>query len=494
MANHINFLLVVAAFGAYYYIQQSLQPTQKTVIVVGGGLAGASAAIEAHSEGSRVIILEKEKDLGGNSAKASSGINGVGSVAQKEKGVEDDVKKFVGDVVESGHGLADEQLVQILAEQSASAIQFLTSHGVNLDVLAQLGGHSSPRTHRPSPPKDKPPVNVGFAIMRALKEYIADLPEEEATVIKHAHVTQLLTDDKNGKKRVKGVVYKNQEGNDVEVKGDAVILTTGGYSFNTKMLEKFAPHVAHLSTTNGDFALGEGIDLAAPLSPSLRLMDQVQVHPTCFVDVNDLNSRRRFLAPEALRGSGGILLNHKGERFANELGLRDYVTKQIFQQQQEEEGPATAFLLLSEEAVEIFQRPNLKFYKFKKLVREFEGGVREFAEEFNLPVERVIESIVKYQKQKEEGQDEFGKKTFPASFNVDSPVHAMVITPCIHYTMGGLQISKNGEVLDSSLEPIKGLFAAGEVTGGVHGANRLAGNSLLECTVFGRLAGENASK
>ena len=274
-----------------------------------------------------------------------------------------------------------------------------------------------------------------------------------------------------------------------------------------------------------------------------------------------------------------------GKRFANELGLRDYVTKQIFDNCKHflflpppsiiplsyppsllppsqlgepinEGGPTVAFLLMSPEAVDIFQKPNMGFYFFKKLVREYES-LEVFSKEFGVPLDAIREryllnfhfmiivaiffclelifffffffflSIVSYNKNKEKGSDEFGKTTFPASFSTEGPIYGMMITPGIHYTMGGkekmrkqnertkiqklkpninkqknsfpshpgLQTNSNCQVENKHTnEPIPGLFAAGEVTGGVHGANRLAGNSLLECTVFGRLAGEEASK
>uniref|UniRef100_A0A7S4NZB9 fumarate reductase (NADH) n=1 Tax=Paramoeba aestuarina TaxID=180227 RepID=A0A7S4NZB9_9EUKA len=298
------------------------------------------------------------------------------------------------------------------------------------------------------------------------------------------------------KKAVRGVVYEDPEKTEHRIEADAVILTTGGYSFNSEMIKQYAPHIAHLSTTNGSFAMGEGIDLAAPLTPALRLMDQIQVHPTSFVDPNDINSHFRILAPEALRGSGGILLNHEGKRFVNELGLRDYVTKQIFEHCRpiKEGGPVVAYLLLSQEAADLFQKPNLGFYIFKKLVKEY-SSVKTFGEEFGIDVAVIEESLKVYNQKKKEGGDEFGKKTFPAAFSVDEPVYAMMITSGIHYTMGGLQTNSNCEVESThNNEPIPGLFAAGEVTGGLHGANRLGGNSLLECTVFGRMAGQQASK
>jgi len=494
--------LLVVVVALYVFTQEREERKERrVVIVVGGGLAGLSATIEAHKRGSIVFLLDKEENLGGNSAKASSGINGIHTPAQHNASVFDTKKSFLGDVLHSGHGLSDETLASLLVSRSTNAVKFLESFGINLSVLSQCGGHSHPRTHRCPPPQNKPPVNVGFAITSTLIKHLKSLPKDEIKILTKARVTRLLSNEGGD---IVGVAYQDSESKEIEIKGNAVILTTGGYSWSSELLSKYAPHTVGLSTTNGPFATGDGIHLGLSAGAQLRLMDQVQVHPTCFVESTDIYSQRRFLAPEALRGSGGILLNHEGRRFVNELGLRDHVTAQIFTHCQEAElkeekkeknkkTPKVAHLLLSENAVEIFQAPNLGFYKFKKLVT-VHSSPRDFAIANALEPEIVEQSIQHYIEAKNgERVDEFGKTTFPASFSLSGSLHTMMITPCIHYTMGGLSITPNAEVLNEKGEVIKGLLAAGEVTGGLHGANRLAGNSLLECTVFGRIAGERAS-
>jgi len=523
--------IVLAVLGAIFYNGQSVPSVPSIpefrVVVVGGGLAGLSAAIEAARSGAFVTIVDKEKNLGGNSAKASSGINAVGTPAQVLLHSGDSSEVFVSDTIASGHGYSDEALVRVAAEQSSAAVDFLTGLGVRLDLLSQCGGHSYARTHRQSIQPGQRATNIGFTITSALKVrtvhqarpclpplcrvdqpgrtgaqgYVAEKLEERITVLPHTRAVRLVRED--GEQRVTGVVVVAQNethpafGKEVTLEADSVVLATGGYGANKELLAQHAPYAAGLSTTNGPFASGDGLAMATSAGATLNLMDRVQVHPTCFVDPTDPKAGRKFLAPEALRGSGGILLNHDGKRFVDELGLRDHVTKAIFSSCSridagDLESPVIAHLLLGTDAVEKFQAANLAFYKFKKIVSEFEN-VEDFARERGLDAEAIRNSIRDYQLAADHGEDSFGKVTFPTSVSPDDALHAMMVTPCVHYTMGGVQIDRHARVLDSQGKPIPGLFAAGEVTGGLHGANRLAGNSLLECTVFGRIAGKGAS-
>ncbi|GBG88332.1 hypothetical protein CBR_g46898, partial [Chara braunii] len=244
----------------------------------------------------------------------------------------------------------------------------------------------------------------------------------------------------------------------------------------------------------------------------------VQLHPTGFVDPADPTNPTKFLAPEALRGCGGILLNQKGERFVNELTTRDAATKAIMENCEhlpielvrnaggsingvvvsehfyDEDAlkslPISAYMVLTEDGVFQFDRAIAEFYISKGLIRKFENAAA-FAKDFALPVHAVTETLENYGRVKE---DPFGKKTFPTLFSSKEHIYVLIITPSLHYTMGGLKFDSNGQILKDNGDKIPGLFGAGEVTGGLHGGNRLAGNSLLECVVYGRIAGVNAWK
>uniref|UniRef100_A0A183EPB9 fumarate reductase (NADH) n=1 Tax=Gongylonema pulchrum TaxID=637853 RepID=A0A183EPB9_9BILA len=268
-------------------------------------------------------------------------------------------------------------------------------------------------------------------------------------------------------------------------------LATGGFSCDRSnegsLLQEFAPEKMTFPTTNGPWATGRGVKMARAMGAALVGMNYVQIHPTAFVDPKDPAATTKFLAAEALRGKGAILLNNNGERFANELGRRDYLTGKIleFCAKNKEAGDAhTAFMLMDNQAVDDFGRASFNFYaKIKGFFKEF-GTLDEVAKYMNVTPSKLKETIDEYNvyaRSEKKGEDKFGKKVFPVALE-HPPFYVAIITPAIHYTMGGLKIDKN-----------VWLLAAGEVTGGVHGRNRLAGNSLLECVVYGRIAGRNAA-
>eukprot|EP00761_Pharyngomonas_kirbyi_P007210 gb/GECH01007220.1/.p1 GENE.gb/GECH01007220.1/~~gb/GECH01007220.1/.p1 ORF type:complete len:546 (+),score=151.86 gb/GECH01007220.1/:1-1638(+) len=492
--DHLPIQEIINTFQDNFSSNSSASMQPKKVIVVGGGLAGLSATIESTRAGNSVILIDKEKRLGGNSGKASSGINGIFTQAQQKENIEDSFDKFYQDTFKSGGGRSKASLVDILVKQSASAVEFLESFGVNLGLTSQCGGHSTSRTHRAAPRPDGRVSNIGWDIVKTLISEVQNHPQ--VTIMTSTSVTDLITDHLA---KVSGVHYekKNEDGK-IEtgsIEADAVILTTGGYGADrssSSFLAQFAPSLTNLSTTNGPWASGDGVRIAHQLGASMVDMDQVQVHPTGFVDRKNPKAGTKFLAPEALRASGGILLNHEGKRFVNELGKRNDVSNSIFQNCKPlDDGPTVSYLLLTMEGGKKFNEKILGFYKSKGFVEYFDS-ITDLCHTFGLPEENVKETIREYSKAKSKGIDSYGKTVFPIEFTTDEPLYGMLITPCIHYTMGGLQFNENAQVLRDDGSPIPGLFAAGEVTGGLHGENRLAGNSLLECVVFGRIAGQNA--
>lgn len=494
-----------------------------SVIVVGSGLAGASAAIEAarSNPSVRVFLLEKEPRCGGNSEKASSGINAVRSPAQEHQDIADQEADFINDTLSSGKGRSDKALVEKLARESRDAILFLESFGVNLEVLSRCGGHSQPRTHRAAAPRNttKPGPNIGFEIMSKLLKSIREDPKlkDSISIITNAHVTRLLTPTNENDQlssaephAIIGVEYEArtpptpppQSGQPAptgptKLFANAVILATGGYGQDRGgLLKQYAPQFMGFPSTNGKFATGDGISIAAQIGANLVDLDQVQIHPTGFVNPEQPDAQTVFLAPEALRAAGGILLNHEAERFVDELGTRDAVSVAMLKQCKPRfsNNMATAVLILNEQAAIAFQKPVLDFYASKKLVQRVENATA-LANRENWSLDKLRATFQAYEAAAQDlSPDPFGKKLFPVTFSMDEPLYTMYVTPSIHYTMGGVQFNVNAQVLDRESRPIPGLYAAGEVTGGLHGMNRLAGNSLLECVVFGRTAGRNAAQ
>lgn len=509
---------------------------QAHVVIVGGGLAGVSAAIEAFKARAKVTLIEKEKDLGGNSAKATSGINACGTRVQFGQGIDDDGRYFERDThVSAKGGRSDVGCVSMLSEKSSEAINWLIDElGIQLVVLSQLGGHARKRTHRVPPRDDGTPVPVGYTIMQHARAAVAGISDIEMKT--GCEMTGLIKSDTD--REVLGIKYKQDGGPEVELRCDAVVLTTGGFGFDhsaSSLMQKHRPDLVGVPTTNGSFADGSGIRFGTDLGANLIDMDKVQLHPTAFIDPKDPGAHTKYLGPEALRGSGGILLDQQGRRFVNELDLRSVVSQKILDHCDPYKMPdgttyrPWAWCVLNEESQEKFGRPMLLFYKDQVGLFEAVEGTKGLSEIIGCDEQNVIESLKAYGAACDAKIcQKTGKVVFPSRVcETDKSFIVARITPCIHYCMGGLEISSNAEVLcsstmaalntapDSDKTPreagvsklafeaskgsvgrrakIKRLFAAGECTGGVHGGNRLGGNSLLECVVFGRLAGQRAA-
>jgi len=218
-------------------------------------------------------------------------------------------------------------------------------------------------------------------------------------------------------------------------------------------------------------------------------LEKVQVHPTGLVDPKEPDAKVKFLAAEALRGVGGLLLDNEGDRFADELGRRDYVSQRMWDQNK-----FPVRLILNGEATKEIEW-HCKHYVGRGLMKKFENG-DEVAKEMGISPKKLADTFEKYSAVvKNPKTDPFGKKFFSnTTWNMNAgPFHVAQMTPVLHYTMGGLEIDEHSQVRDKSGKPIPGLFASGEVAGGVHGANRLGGSSLLGCVVFGRVAGDSAA-
>ena len=356
---------------------------------------------------------------------------------------------------------------------------------------------------------------ITYGLMEALDD-VADASPETARVVNKATVTELLR-DASGK--VVGVEY-TKKGKSFKEYG-SVVLATGGFGADfsadsllssvaqdwrglavwDSMDHKLLPDLGDLPTTNGPHCTGDGIKMATSLGAGVRDLHCVQVHPTGIIDPDDKGAKVKRLAAEALRGHGGILLDRDGNRFANELGKRDYVSGRMWAQNR------APYRLVLNSASESEIAWHCKHYKDNGLMKKLSG--KELAADMGIPYSKLEQTFGEYSasatQHKATGEpDKWGKVFFeysPGGTHVaDSPVvaddhfHVAHVTPIVHYCMGGISTSAAGEVLTTGEQPIAGLFAAGEVIGGIHGVNRLGGSSLLDCVVYGRLAGASAAK
>jgi len=435
-------------------------------------------------------LVEKNLFMGGNSTKATSGINGAGTRTQKAEGVPDSKELFEEDTVRGATGIKtgdcppSYELAHVLTHKSAEAVHWVQDNfGLALDTVSRLGGHSQPRTHRSKNGTTFPGMEITYKLMTTYEEIVKKSPNQAALITK-APVKRLLTE--NG--RVVGVEYE-KDGKRQQLTAGGVVVATGGFGAGVLssggLLERIRPDLMHLPTTNGEHCTGDGITFCEAIGAGTIDLEHVQVHPTGLVHLDDPENKVKFLAAEALRGEGGILLDRQGKRFCNDLGTRDYVTSCMWQHNN---GPYR--LILNSKASSHIAW-HCKHYVGRRVMQVQSGN--ELARDMGISPSDLQKTFDQYNEAARTGKDEWGLKFFKsAPYSVDDTFNVAVVTPIVHYTMGGLSINGRAQVLDREGNPIPGLYAAGEVTGGVHGKNRLGGSALLECVVYGREAGKSA--
>ena len=485
------------------------------VVVVGAGGAGMTAAITAAAEGKSVVILESQSMVGGNSVRATGGMNAGKTVYQDENefgesaGVEktlktaaekyadnetitalaktvseqwaayqanptgyfDSVELMELDTMIGGKGINDPELVETLCANSADAIDWLDEHGITLHNVSSFGGASVKRIHRPVNAEGKT-VSVGSYMIPLLQE---NCEKAGVKMMLDTTATEILT-DANG--AAVGVKATGASGETVTVNAKAVVLATGGFGANLDMVVKYKPELKGFMTTNAPGIQGQGIEMAQAIGAATVDMDQIQIHPT-------VEANTAALITEGLRGDGAVLINEEGQRFIDEVGTRDVVSAAEIAQT-----GSYSWLVVDQamaDASSVIQGYIKKGYTVTGATYE------ELGKAMGVDAAAFAETMEKWNGYVEAKNDpDFGRTGFANPLNT-APYYAVKVTAGVHHTMGGLKINANTEVLNEKGEVIPGLFAAGEVTGGVHGANRLGGNAVADFTVFGRIAGAAAS-
>ena len=484
------------------------------VVVVGAGGAGMTAAISAAADGLKVVVVESQAMVGGNSVRATGGMNAAKTPLQDKNtfgesaGVEktlaaaegyadnetitalaatvseqweaykanpegyfDSVELMELDTMIGGKGINNPELVKTLCSNTADSIVWLDSVGASLTSVGAFGGASVKRIHRPVNEEGKT-LSVGAYIVPILEKNLQDAGVE---LILNTTVDTILTDANGAACGVSGVA---NDGSKLTVNADAVILTTGGFGANLDMVVSYKPELAGFMTTNAAGIQGQGIKMAEALGAATVDMNQIQIHPT-------VEANTAALITEGLRGDGAILVNAEGKRFFDEVSTRDKVSAAEIAQ------PGSYSYLIVDQAMA--DASNVIQGYIKKGFTTQGETYEELAKALGMDEAAFAETMNTWNGYVEAKNDpEFGRTSFANPLNT-APYYAIKVTAGVHHTMGGLKINPAAEVLTEDGSAIAGLFAAGEVTGGVHGANRLGGNAVADFVVFGRIAAQSAA-
>ena len=486
------------------------------IVIVGAGGAGMVAAITAADLGKKVILLEKQAMVGGNSVRATGGMNAAHTSRQDEnkftenagvdktlkaaekfadneriselanivktqweefqkepKGYFDSIELMQLDTLIGGHGINNPELVKTFAENAAGAIEWLKTINIDLSSVGAFGGASVKRIHRPLD-DNKKVVSVGAYMIPRLEAACRE--RQNITIMIQTTADSIMTDEKGA---ASGIIAHSSEGDKITINAKSVILAAGGFGANLKLVAILNPELDGFMTTNAAGITGEGIVMAQELGAAVVDMAQIQIHPTVQADT-------AALITEGLRGDGAILVNKEGKRFIDETGTRDVVS-----------------------AAEIAQTGSFSWLIVDQKMADASGVIKGYisrgytlqgdtyealAKVIDVPEAEFAKTMNDWNKYVTERKDpDFNRTSFANPLD-KAPFYAIKVTAGIHHTMGGLKIDPQTRVLKGNGDVIPGLFAAGEITGGIHGGNRLGGNAVADFVIFGRIAGQNAAK
>ncbi|TLV23841.1 flavocytochrome c [Klebsiella indica] len=500
------------------------------VVVVGGGGAGLSAAATVLQQGKRAIVLEKYPAVGGNTIRSGGPVNAADPEWQKtfqenpgerhtieallntdERDIHQeyladfralkaefaayqaqfgDNKGFLFDSpllhrmqtyfggkrtdLQGNSIYGQYDLVKILTDRALESVKWLEDIGVeyNKEIVFAPVGALWRRGH-------KPVKKYGTAFILALSKYIEEM---SGTIITDSPAKEFLIE----KGEIKGIIATGVNGQKITVHAKAVILASGGFGANTRMLKQYNTYWSHIAddikTTNSYAMTGDGILLGQSVGAALTGMGFTQMMPVADPNTGELFSGLQ-VPPENF-----VIVNKEGKRFINEFAGRDVLTKAALAE-------GGLFYLIADDEI----KKTAANTSQEKIDRQVEAGtlfradtLEELALNVGMNPDVLVDTINKYNRYVEAGEDpEFHKDTF--SLKVEkAPFYATPRQPAVHHTMGGLKIDAATRVLDEHNQPIKNLYAAGEVAGGIHAGNRLGGNALTDIFTFGRIAGQTA--
>ncbi len=454
------------------------------VVVVGSGFAGLAAAAEACAHGSKAIILEKRPTYGGNSIINGGEYNSWDDEYHLRKKLnlgEDSADLHKRDTLKGGDYYNNPELVDVLVNGATGSLNWMIENGglKIREILNRTGGHSAYRTHTCE-------LGVGRGYTEALKQ-IAE--SRGAKIRLNSEVTWIWRKDSEPQSPIEGVEVKmGKTTKNIQIR-NALILASGGFSRDIKMRQSFNPSIVpEFNCTNQPGATGEIIRYAQAIGADTLQLAFIQLYPYAEPETGILDTPAVY--PFRGPGYGIVYVNKNGKRFVNEMERRDVVSMA-----QINTGLKPTYSIFNEAMI-------AKMGTKEEVEKGIAKGrfikadtIAELAGKLSIPADVLQETIGTHNKYMAEGKDpDYGRQYTKAMIPlIEGPFYAIAQWPAVHHTMGGLRINKDAQVIDIWGNPILRLYAAGEVTGGVHGSNRLGGNATPDCVTFGRVAGTNAS-
>lgn len=446
------------------------------VVVIGAGGAGLTAAVSAKEAGAKkVVVLEKMMFAGGNTIRAGGGFNAAIKADYEKAGIKDSPKLHAEQTLAAGDGRGDPVLVNQLTEKAPESVQWLKDHGVKFqDHIYQIYGGLYKRARNPLGPR-------GGAYIKALLEVCK---KEDIPIMFNTRAVEIIREG-NLSGRVLGVK--------VELKGktmyiratNAVVAAAGGFAASDRLTGISDPRMEKLGTTNHPGATGDVLTNLVDIGAGTRGLDYIQCipggvpgekyPPNLFTHVD------RFL-----------FINLNGQRFIKEDARRDVLRDAMLDQPK-----AIAWTLVDADGFE--QQKNSKGPENEAALKAgtlyYADTIEDLAKKTGLPAKELKEAVDTYNKAVDTKKDPFGRaETVLVNKIIKAPFYAGRVTMKRHHTMGGVIINKDAQVIDRHGNVIPGLYAAGEVTGGIHGTNRVGGNAMADIFTYGRIAGVNAAK
>ncbi|WP_312641488.1 flavocytochrome c [Hydrogenoanaerobacterium sp.] len=450
------------------------------VVVIGAGGAGLAAAVTAHQAGSSVIVIEKMPKVGGNTILAGGALNAVDEGSETAIANDDSVEKHYTQTFEGGDKQGDPELVRTLVTNAWAGVEWLKGMGMEFKpgTFTVLGG-MWPRAHKPVDP-------VGTGFFNTYTKYID--ANDNIEVMLNTKATELIVKDG----RVSGVIAEGETGNKVTLNAkNGVVMATGGFAGNVEMRQKYNTKWATLDdsvkSTNHAGATGDGIILAEAVDAQLVQMENIQLLPMGDPETGSLSGNIEMGVENR------IFVNDEGKRFVDEGARRDVMTAALFEQTNNH-----MWIVLDSHDYPTGDEKNNFNESVNELIaagRAFKGEtLEELAGKIGVDPANLTAAVEDFNKHVDSKEkDSFGRTLYKDKID-KGPFYAAPRIPTVHHTMGGVKINKDAQVIDKNEKVIPGLYAAGEVTGGIHGTNRLGGNALTDILVFGRIAGASAAQ